>query len=59
MAKTKTIAAVLDGKGQAKIARRLGVSQGAVSRWIAGRRRPRDPKVRALLVRWGVDPRHV
>ena len=45
------------GWSQVELARSLGVTQGAISKWMAGVRRPRNRVIRARLLDWGVDPR--
>lgn len=54
-----TFAAVVaaSGESQAQWARRLGVTQPAISRWLQGKRAPRARRVRLALVRAGVDAR--
>lgn len=61
----KTVGLVLkrtlsqQGQSQADLARRLGVSQSTVSRWMAGQQRPWRQGPRRKLLALGVDPRHL
>lgn len=45
------------GLSQAKIAMRLGVSQPAVSEWVAGHTRPTAQYRTAMAVLWGIPER--
>lgn len=45
------------GLSQAKIAMRLGVSQPAVSEWVAGNTRPTAQYRTAIAVLWGIPER--
>lgn len=61
--KTWTVGAVLRrlqkeaDLDQRAIARRFGVTQSAISKWMTGERRPRAQAHRRKLLDLGVDPR--
>lgn len=45
------------GATQADLAKLFGVSQPLISRWLAGKRRPRDRRHLRRLLNMGADPR--
>lgn len=48
-----------EGDRQADLARRFGITQSAMSRWLSGERRPQKREHRRMLLSLGVDPRHL